>query len=456
MSDDSLSLFGGADKPSADQGGGHGEPDRGPAPTPIIADAPLAERMRPRALEEVLGQETLLGPQGLVRRLQEGGRLPSLILHGPPGSGKTTLGRLMATTTASTFVPFSAVSEGVPRLREIVKISEERQRAGRRTLLFVDEIHRLNKGQQDFLLPFVESGLLTLVGATTEHPAFEVNAALLSRTRVLVLEPLDDDNLAALLERALGDRERGLGDLAQKLSEEARNAIVEGAAGDARQALNALEVASELTPHGGSITLESVQTALQRPVPRYDTTTAFQMLSAFHKSLRASQGDAALYWAMRMVKGGEDPLVLFRRTVAAAYEDVGLSDPNAAIVATSAMQAYERMGQPEGLLALANAVLYVAGATKSNRAYLALSQAGEAAERTADAPVPLHLRNASTSLMKEWGFGADYKYAHNFEGAFVEMSCLPEELADARFYEPSDRGYEGKLLARMKERGQAE
>ena len=456
MSDDSLSLFGGSEPaPEKAQGGMDRATPSSPS-SPSSADAPLAERMRPQALDDVLGQEALLGPRGIVRRLQDANRIPSLILHGPPGSGKTTIGRLIAASTASTFVPFSAVSEGVPRLREIVKIAEERQRAGRRTLLFVDEIHRLNKGQQDFLLPFVESGLLTLVGATTEHPAFEVNAALLSRTRVLVLEPLDDESLGVLLERALADRERGLGDLGQSLTEEARTTLVEGAAGDARQALNALELASELTPQGGAISLESAQAALQRPVARYDTTTAFQMLSAFHKSLRSSQGDAALYWAMRMVEGGEDPLVLFRRMVAAAYEDVGLADPHAAIVATTAMQAFERMGSPEGLLALTNAILYVANAPKSNRAYAALARAREAAQQTSDAPVPLHLRNASTSLMKEWGFGADYKYAHNFEDAFVDMSCLPEELADARFYEPSDRGSERKILDRMKERGQTE
>lgn len=455
MSDDSLSLFGGSEPKAEKPSGGKGGADR-PTHAPIQGDAPLAERMRPQGLDDVVGQEALLGPQGIVRRLQGAGRIPSLILHGPPGSGKTTIGRLIASSTASTFVPFSAVSEGVPRLREIVKIAEERQRAGRRTLLFVDEIHRLNKGQQDFLLPFVESGLLTLVGATTEHPAFEVNAALLSRTRVLVLEPLDDDALGLLLERALKDRDRGLGDLGQTLAEEARTAIVEGSSGDARQALNALEMASELTPRGGIITVESAHAALQQPVARYDTTTAFQMLSAFHKSLRSSQGDAALYWAMRMVEGGEDPLVLFRRMVAAAYEDVGLADPQAAIVATSAMQAFERMGSPEGLLALANAILYVANAPKSNRAYMALARAREAAQQSADAPVPLHLRNASTSLMKEWGFGADYKYAHNYEDAFVEMSCLPDALADARFYEPSDRGEESRIRDRMKERGQAE
>lgn len=446
MSDDSLSLFG-EGSPRA----GRSAPG-GSAPPP--PDAPLPERMRPRTLDEIVGQEELVGESGLIRRLQEGGRLPSLILHGPPGSGKTTLGRLLAATVGAEFVPFNAVSEGVPRLREVVKAADERRRANRRTLLFVDEIHRLNKGQQDFLLPFVESGLLTLVGATTEHPAFEVNAALLSRTRVLVLTPLGPDELRVLIRRALEDAERGLGGLSLTLTGEAEDALVEGAAGDARQALAALEVASELVGQGGTIDLEQARDALQQRVSRYDTTTAFQMLSAFHKSLRASQGDAALYWGMRMVRAGEDPLVLFRRLVAAAYEDVGLSDPQAGIVAMQAMQAYERLGQPEGLLPLANAILYVANAAKSNRAYTALAQAREAAERTPDAPVPLHLRNASTSLMREWGFGEGYAYAHDFEEGYVELRCLPDELGEARFYDPTERGHEAKIRARMKDRGQ--
>ena len=449
MSDDSISLFG--DAPRDERGG------NAATPTPSAtrpSDAPLAERMRPSTLDEILGQEALVGPAGLVRRLQEGGRMPSIILHGPPGTGKTTLGRLLASSVGATFVPFNAVSEGVPRLREVVKGAEERKRMNKRTLLFVDEIHRLNKGQQDFLLPYVESGLLTLVGATTEHPAFEVNAALLSRTRVLVLQPLEPEHLHSLVRRALEDAERGLGSLELTLTEEAEQVLVEGAAGDARQALNALEVASELVGRGGTIGPDEVRAALQQRVSRYDTTTAFQMLSAFHKSLRSSQGDAALYWGMRMIRGGEDPLVLFRRIIAAAYEDVGLADPQAGIVATTAMQAFERLGAPEGYLPLANAILYVAQAPKSNRAYLSLSSAGQAADEHPDAPVPLHLRNASTSLMREWGFGEGYKYAHDHPDAFVEMSCLPDELAAARFYQPTSYGFEAKIAGRMRERGQ--
>jgi putative ATPase len=446
MSEDTLPLFPG--DPARDA------PPPASARGEAEAGAPLAERMRPRTLDEIAGQPGLVGPEGTLRRLLHPGPLPSLILHGPPGSGKTTLARVLSRETDAVFVPFSAVSEGVPRLREIVKSAELQRKAGRRTLLFVDEIHRLNKGQQDFLLPFVESGLLTLVGATTEHPAFEVNAALLSRARVVVLDPLDEESLRQVVRRALGDRERGLGASGMELDPEAERTIVESSAGDARQALGVLEIAAQLASGSGQIRVEQVREAMQMPVSRYDTTTAFQMLSAFHKSLRASQGSAALYWAARMIRAGEDPMVLFRRLTAAAYEDVGLADPQAGIVATLAMQAFERLGPPEGFLPLSNAILYVASAPKSNRAYLAMQGAMEAAEASADAPVPLHLRNASTWLMKEWGFAEGYRYAHDFEGGYVEMSCLPEEVGERRFYEPGELGYERAIAERMRERGQ--
>lgn len=452
MSDDPLSLF-------PDPSGRGGPADRGRAGAggrDAAADAPLAERMRPRSLDEMVGQTALVGEGGALRKLQAAARLPSLILHGPPGSGKTTLGRLLAAFSGADFVPFSAVSEGVPRLREIVKLAERGRSGGRRTLLFIDEIHRLNKGQQDFLLPYVESGLLTLVGATTEHPAFEVNAALLSRSRVVVLEPLGAEEVRTLVRRALSDEERGLGGSGLELDPPAEDAIVESAGGDARQALNALEVAAQLAGGSGRITPEVAREALQQRVARYDTTLGFEMLSAFHKSLRASAGSAALYWAMRMVHAGEDPLVLFRRLVAAAYEDVGLADPRAAMIAVDAMLAYERLGSPEGLLPLANAILYVANAEKSNRAYEALNAAMDAAERTPDAPVPLHLRNATTSLMKGWGYGKGYRYAHDHEGGYAAMECLPDELAGTDFYRPTDRGFEARLLERMRQRGQAE
>ncbi|HEX9936045.1 MAG TPA: replication-associated recombination protein A [Longimicrobium sp.] len=435
-----------------------GEPEPAPrreeasAPPAPAAGAPLAERMRPRTLDEIVGQQELAGPEGTLRKLLAAGQLPNLILHGPPGSGKTTLGRMIAALNGSTFVPFNAVSEGVPRLREVVKEAEARRKGGRRTLLFIDEIHRLNKGQQDFLLPWIESGLMTLVGATTEHPGFEINAAVLSRSRVLRLEPLSEDDLRAVVRRALEDPERGLGG-AVTLEPEAEDVLVRNTGGDARQALTGLEIAAGLVGGGGVVDAEAVREALQRPTARYDTTLGFEMLSAFHKSLRSSSGSGALYWAMRMIGSGEDPKVVFRRLVAAAYEDVGLADPQAGIVSVQAMLAFERMGLPEGLLPLYNAILYVANAPKSNRAYMAGGAAAAAAEAHPDAPVPLHLRNAPTSLMKEWGYGEGYMYAHNYEGGVVDLQCLPDVIKDERFYEPTDRGYEAKIAARMKERG---
>lgn len=450
--EDSLSLFPESSPPA--HGGAPGSGSRGRGA--VDPEAPLAERMRPRSVDEMVGQEALIGENGALRKIPRSGRLPSLILHGPPGSGKTTLARLLASSYDADLIPFSAVSEGVPRLREIVKDAERRRAAGRRILLFVDEIHRLNKGQQDFLLPYVESGLVTLVGATTEHPAFEVNAALLSRSRVVVLEPLGEPEVRTLIRRAFADEERGLGRLGLTLDEEAEQTLVEGAGGDARQALNALEIASQLAGEERRITVEVAHEALQQRVARYDTTTGFEMLSAFHKSLRASSGSGALYWAMRMIRAGEDPLVVFRRLVAAAYEDVGLADPRAGTIATQAMLAYERLGPPEGLLPLANAILYVANASKSNRAYEAMNAAMEAAEKVPDAPVPLHLRNATTSLMRSWGYGKGYRYAHDYDDAFTEMECLPDELAGTEFYDPSDRGFEIRIRERMRERGQVE
>lgn len=446
MSDDTLPLFGDAEPARRTPAAG---------PPSAAAGVPLAERLRPRTLDEVVGQPRLVGPEGVLRRLLAAGHLPSLILHGPPGSGKTTLARLIAGEVEAAFVPFSAVSEGVPRLREVVREAEARRRAGRRTVLFVDEIHRLNKGQQDFLLPFVESGLLVLIGATTEHPGFEINPALLSRAQVLVLEPLGADELRVLLHRALSDAERGLA--AERggplpIAPEAEQLLLRGAGGDARRLLGALESAARLAGGAHEITAEHAREALLERAERYDTTLAYEMLSAFHKSLRASSGSGALYWAARMLRAGEDPQVLLRRLVAAAYEDVGLADPQAGVVAVQAMQAFERLGAPEGYLALANAVLYVANAPKSNRAYLALGAAMEAAEAHPDAPVPLHLRNPTTALMRAWGYGEGYRYAHDYEGGYTELQCLPDALAEAEFYEPTDRGFERELAARIAER----
>jgi putative ATPase len=463
LSDDTLPLF---DEPPPGAG------REGPAGAAMPSDAgvigsraaaadpsaPLAERMRPRSLDEVVGQRHLVGEGGVLRRLLDAGHLPSLILHGPPGSGKTTLGRLLARHVAAAFVPFNAVSEGVPRLREVVKEAESRRRGGRRTLLFIDEIHRLNKGQQDFLLPYVESGLLGLVGATTEHPAFEINPALLSRTQVLVLEPLGEDDLRALLRRAVEDAERGLaagGAGPVRVEPEAEQVLLHGSGGDARRVLSALEAAARLAGEAATVTPELAREAMLQRADRYDATLAYEMLSAFHKSLRSSSGSGALYWAARMIRGGEDPLVLFRRLVAAAYEDVGLADPQAGVVAVQAMQAFERLGPPEGFLPLANAILYVAQAPKSNRAYRALGAAMEAADAHPDAPVPLHLRNATTGLMRSWGYGKEYRYAHDYEGGYTELQCLPDVLADAEFYEPTDHGFEREIAARIAERTRA-
>jgi putative ATPase len=418
-------------------------------------DAPLAYRMRPRTLDEVAGQSHLVGPGRPLREALESGSPGSLLFWGPPGVGKTTLAHLVAQFTDRAFVPFSAVTEGVPRLRELVAEAEARRQAGRGTILFVDEIHRFNRGQQDALLPHVERGTVMLIGATTENPSFEVNAALLSRLRVFVLEPLSADDLQGLLRRALADRGRGLGALDLAADDDALAALAEAADGDARRALTVLDAAAALAARrrGGArrITRAVVEDAMQRRLARYDKSGEehFNLISAYHKSLRGSDPQAALYWLARMLQGGEDPMYVARRTVRFAVEDIGLADPRALEVAIAARDALHFLGSPEGDLALAEAAVYLATAPKSNRVYAAWKAAQADAARTPAAPVPMHIRNAPTGLMQELGYGAGYRYAHDVPEAYVPQAYLPERLEGTVYYEPGPFGFERDVAKRL-------
>jgi len=411
--------------------------------------------MRPRHLDEVLGQEPLVGPKGPLRALAASGALPSLLLWGPPGTGKTTLARLLAEAPGTRFVPHSAVTIGVKEIRELVEVAAREARAGR-TVLFLDEIHRFNRAQQDVLLPHVERGTITLIGATTENPSFEVNAALLSRCRVFTLRRLEASTLATLVRRAACDRERGFGADGIELSEDAVAAIAEAADGDARRALNLLEAAVALhkrgAPEGRALSAETVAQAAGARVLSHDRDREdhYNVVSALIKSLRASDPDAALYYMARMISAGEDPLFVARRLVIFASEDVGNADPTALSVALAAFQAVERIGLPEGRIPLAQAVTYLACAPKSNAAYLAGERAAEAALSHGSLPVPLHLRNAPTPLLKGLGYGRDYRYPHDVAGRFVPDPNLPEALAGARFYEPTTEGVEAVLAERLK------
>jgi putative ATPase len=413
---------------------------------------PLAARMRPRTLDEFVGQEHLLAQGKPLREAIERGVPGSMIFWGPPGSGKTTLAHLMASTTARVFVPFSAVTEGVPRIREIVGEARGRlESGGSETILFVDEIHRLNKAQQDSLLPPSEDGTITLVGATTENPSFEINGALLSRTRVFVLQPLGADDIEALLRRALEDRERGLGDLELRVKDDALRSIAVEADGDARRALTVLEAAAAHVGSAGAVTAEVAREAMQKRFARYDKAGEehFNLLSAYHKSLRGSDPQGALYWMARMLDGGEDPMTLFRRAIAMAAEDIGLADPNALVMAVAARDAFHMLGPPEGYLPLAEMTIYLATAPKSNSAKAALGAALAAAQETPAAPVPMHIRNAPTGLMKELGYGRGYKYAHDAPDAYLPQEYLPDELRGTAFYAPGPFGYERKVAERM-------
>ena len=419
---------------------------------------PLADRMRPRSLDEYVGQDHLLGADSLLRRAVQEDRLFSVIFWGPPGSGKTTLARIMAGETKSHFVSFSAVLSGVKEIRAVVDEAAEQWRLHRRrTLLFVDEIHRFNKAQQDAFLPHVESGLITLIGATTENPSFEVISPLLSRMRVLILKPFTEEDLERILQNALADEERGLGRLRLEIEPEALKRIIWSADGDARAALNSLEAAASLADKAGEaghrMTLAFVERAIQKKALQYDKSGEehYNLISALHKSLRGSDPDAALYWLGRMLKAGEDPLYLARRMVRFASEDVGNADPRALTVAVDAMQAYHFLGSPEGELALAQAAVYLATAPKSNALYVGYGQVNATIEKTGTLPVPLHIRNAPTKLMKELDYGKDYRYAHDYAEAYVPQEYLPDELRGkgGRFYRPTDRGYEKIIGERL-------
>lgn len=416
--------------------------------------APLAERMRPATLDEVLGQERLIGQGRVLRRAVEEDALRPLIFWGPPGTGKTTLARIIASRTNAHFITLSAVLHGVKELRASVDEARRMARRGVRTILFIDEMHRFNKAQQDGLLPHVEDGTLILIGATTENPSFEVIAPLLSRARVFVLERLEASHLVALLRRALTDGERGLGKMGLQVEEDALGRIAAMSGGDARAALNILEAAAALAGARRRIDARLAGEAAQRKTPLYDKAGEehYNLISALHKTMRASDPDAALYWLARMLEGGEDPMYILRRLVRFASEDVGMADPRALGVATAAQQAFHFIGAPEGRLAVAQAVVYLAQAPKSDAVYRAFGAAERAAREGEALPVPHHLRNAPTGLMRELGYGAGYQHAHQFDDAVVEMEGMPKGLQGRRFYRPTSRGYEAEVRKRLARR----
>lgn len=420
--------------------------------------APLAERMRPAALSAFVGQEHLVGEGKILDRVMKTGELPSLILWGPPGTGKTTLARIVAEASKADFVEFSAVLSGVKEIRDVIKAAKDNLRHGRKTVLFVDEIHRFNKSQQDAFLHSVEDGTITLIGATTENPSFEVNAPLLSRCKVLVLEALPDEAIKKLLNDAMADPARGLGGMNASFAEGVIDFIAESAAGDARTALNSLEAACMMTGPGPDgkrvITLEAATEAMQRKALLYDKSGEehYNVISAFIKSMRGSDPDAALYWLARMVEAGEDPLFIARRMVIFASEDIGNADPRAIMVANAVKDSVDFIGMPEGWIPLAQGVAYLATAPKSNASYMAYLEAAQDVKKHGALPVPLHIRNAPTKLMKGLGYGKGYKYPHSFKDAVVSQDYLPDELKGRTYYKPTDRGYDRNIAQAMKEK----
>jgi putative ATPase len=440
-------------------------------PTPNTTNAtdrtrPLADRMRPRTLEEYAGQEHLIGPGKPLRTQIERDDTGSLIFWGPPGTGKTTLAKIIASMTKAEFIEFSAVLAGIKEIKQVMADAERARQYGTRTIVFIDEIHRFNKAQQDAFLPHVEKGNIRLIGATTENPSFEINGALLSRTRVYVLKPLTEDQIVELLKRALADEERGLGTMKLRASDDVLKKIANYTSGDARSAYNVLEVAAGLAktpllakdarsgaPPSAEITDDIVRDALQKRTLLYDKAGEehYNLISALHKSVRNSDPDAALYWLGRMIEAGEDPLYIARRVVRMAVEDIGLADPNALSLCMAARDAVDFIGMPEGNLALAQAVVYLSVAPKSNALYTAYGAVQQDIEQTAAEPVPLHLRNAPTGLMKGLGYGKDYQYAHDVEGKVANMQCLPENLRDRVYYRPTNEGIEKRIRERMEE-----